>query len=74
MTTSRSFKLYTTSNKLEFKLSTNKKGTVRATYWSMGRTWPLKVSDAKALEAEGRAVEVPMLFPDYMRAYRAEAN
>lgn len=50
---------YTTENPLEFWIRNDKNGKPRARY-GIGRTFPMPLKDAQALEADGRAVEIPM--------------
>lgn len=49
----------TTESPLEFWIRNDKNGKPRASYWS-GRTFRMPLKDAQILEAEGRAVEIPM--------------
>lgn len=59
MQTTERFARYTTEHPLEFWIRNDKNGKPRARYWS-GRSFPLPLKDAQALEAAGRAVEIPM--------------
>lgn len=58
---------YTPVRPLEYKLKTDRKGTVRARYfvgYPSCRSFGISVAVVRQLEAEGRAVEVPFLASD----------
>ena len=60
---------YTRVRPLEYKLKTDRKGTVRASYFGAYpscRSFGISLAVVRQLEAEGRAVEVPFLVTDPM--------
>lgn len=51
----------TVERPLEFVLKTDKRGVIRASYFSRRafRSFPIALAKVRQMEAEGRAVEVP---------------